>query len=99
MLGARPDHSVFHDDPVAPDPDGAAGRADEAGAVQDAHTRTDRDVAAQHRIGCHPGRRVDRWTLSRMLNQHRLAYPLSPRPKVPSDAPPPFTLSLQLPNS
>jgi hypothetical protein len=29
------------------DPDGAAGLADEAGAVQDAHARSDRDVAAQ----------------------------------------------------
>src|SRR5262245_50636261 len=99
MLGARPNHGVFHDDPVAPDPDGATGLTDEARAVQDAHARSNRDVAAQRRIGCYPGGRVDRWTLSRMLNQHRLAYPLSPRPKVPSVAPPPFTLSLQLPNS
>src|SRR6516162_9410948 len=72
MLGARPNHGVFHDDPVAPDPDGATGLADEARAVQDAHARSNRDVAAQRRIGCHPGRRVDRWTLSRMLDQHRL---------------------------
>src|SRR5262249_59755481 len=73
MLGAGPNHGVFHDDPVAPDPDGATGLADEAGAVQDAHARSNGDVAAQRRTGCHPGRRVDRWTLSRMFDQHRLA--------------------------
>ena len=39
-------------DPVAPDPDGTTGLADEARAVQDAHARSDRDVAAQRRIGC-----------------------------------------------
>jgi hypothetical protein len=72
MLGARPNHCVFHDDGVAPDPDGAAGLTDEARAVQDAHARSNRDVAAQRRIGCHPGRRVYRWTLSSMLDQHRL---------------------------
>src|SRR5262249_46035805 len=78
MLGAGPNHGVFHDDPVAPDPDGAAGLAHEAHAVQNTHVRSNRDVAAQRRIGCHPGRRIDRWTLSRVLNQHRLAM-LSPR--------------------
>src|SRR5262249_38458651 len=72
MLGAGPNHGVFHDDPLAPDPDGATGLADEARAVQDAHARSDRDVAAQRRIRCHPRRRVDRWTLSRMFDQHRL---------------------------
>jgi hypothetical protein len=72
MLGAGPDHGVFHDDRVAPDADGAAGLTDEAGAVQDAHARSNRDVAAHRRIGCHPGRRVDRWPLSRVLDQHRL---------------------------
>src|SRR5262247_4336260 len=71
MLGARPNHGVFHDDCVAPDPDGTTGLADEARAVQDAHARPNRDVAAQRRIGCHPGLRVDRWTLPRMLDQHR----------------------------
>src|SRR5262245_795876 len=71
MLGASTNHSVFHDDPVAPDPDGATGLTDEARAVQDPHARSNRDVAAQRRIGCHPGRWVDRWTLSRMLDQHR----------------------------
>src|SRR5262249_17898713 len=50
MLGASPDHRVFHDDPVAPDPDGATSFADEAGAVQDALARSDRDGAAQGRI-------------------------------------------------
>jgi hypothetical protein len=47
------------------------GLTDDAGAVQDAHARPNRDVAAQRRIGCHPGLRVDRWTLPRMLDQHR----------------------------
>jgi hypothetical protein len=91
MLGACPNHGVFHDDYVAPDPDGATGLTDEARAVQDAHARSNRDVAAQRRIGCHPGRRVDRWTLSRMIDQHRLAIlssrrivarsPFKPRPR------------------
>jgi hypothetical protein len=78
MFGAGPNHGVFHDDPVAPDPDDATGLTDEAGAMQDAHARSDRDVAAQRRIRCHPGRRIDRWTPSSMLDQHRLAI-LSPR--------------------
>ena len=73
MLGASPNHGVFHDDPVAPDPDGATGLTDEARAVQDPHARSNRDVAAKRRVGCHPRRRVDRWTLARMLDQHRLA--------------------------
>ena len=72
MLGAGPNHGVFHDDGVAPDPDGAAGLTDEAGAVQDAHARSNRDVAAQRRIRCHPGGRIDPWTLARVLYQHRL---------------------------
>jgi len=56
--GAGPNDGVFHDDPVAPDPDGTTGLADEARAVQDTHARSNRDVAAGH-----PRRRVDRWTL------------------------------------
>src|SRR5262249_41088504 len=63
MLGIRPNHGAFHDNPVAPDPDGATGLTDDAGAVQDAHARPNRDVAAQRRIGCHLGPRIDRWTL------------------------------------
>src|SRR5262245_4252489 len=39
MLGARPDDGVFHDDCVAPNPDGTTGLADEARAVQDAYAR------------------------------------------------------------
>src|SRR5262249_21703164 len=70
---------VFHDDRVAPDPDGAPGLTDEAGAVQDPHARSNRDVAAQRRIGCHPGRRVDHWTLARMLDQHCLDILKCPR--------------------
>ena len=72
MLGAGANHGVFHDDRVAPDPDGATSLADDARAVQDAHAGSNRDVAAHRRIGCHPGRRVDRWTLSRMFDQHCL---------------------------
>jgi hypothetical protein len=72
MFGAGPNHGVFHDDSVAPDPDGAAGLTDETRAVQDAHTGSDRDVAAQGRIRCHPGGRIDPWTLARVLDQHRL---------------------------
>src|SRR5262245_50636498 len=89
MFGASPNHGVLHDDPVAPDPDGATGLTDEAGAVQDAHARSDRDVAAQRGIGCHPGRRIDRWTLARMLDQHRLV----PAPWSVVD----FTNSYQIP--
>src|SRR5262249_40799535 len=70
MLCASPDHCVLHDDPVAPNPDGATSFADEARAVQDAHARSDRDGTAKRGIGCYPGRRVDRWTLPRMVDQH-----------------------------
>src|SRR5262245_48575741 len=70
ILGIRPTHGPFHDNPVARS-GWRTGLTNDACAVQDAHARPNRDVAAQRRIGCHPGLRVDRWTLPRMLDQHR----------------------------
>src|SRR5262249_45264474 len=72
-------HRILHDYDVAADADLTAPFGYDPGTVKDARSRSDRDVAADRRIGCDPCVQVEGRSSACVLDQHVCFAPFAPR--------------------